>query len=74
MTERIEVEGMTDTKPTTFRELRASTGMTQQAFSVRFGIPKRTIENWDSGISTPPTYVIGMMIEILNREREKCKE
>jgi DNA-binding transcriptional regulator YiaG len=62
---------MTDTKPTTFRELRASTGMTQQAFAERFGIPKRTIENWDSGISKPPPYVIGMMEEILGKPSQK---
>jgi DNA-binding transcriptional regulator YiaG len=62
---------MTDTKPTTFRELRASTGMTQQAFADRFGIPKRTVENWDSGVSTPPPYVLSMMIEILGKPSQK---
>lgn len=33
----------------TFRELRKESGMTQQAFSEYFGIPKRTIESWESG-------------------------
>lgn len=53
-----------------FRELRASTGMTQQGFADHFGIPKRTIENWDSGVSSPPPYVLSMLIRILELEKK----
>lgn len=30
------------------RELRKASGMTQQQFGVYFGIPKRTIQNWEA--------------------------
>jgi len=39
------------------KELRTTTGMTQQEFADYFGIPKRTIENWEGGKRTPPEYV-----------------
>ena len=41
------------------------TGMTQQALADRFGIPKRTVENWSSGASTCPSYTLRMIKEIL---------
>lgn len=32
----------------TIKELRASTGLSQQAFADKYGIPKKTIQNWES--------------------------
>lgn len=49
----------------TFNELRSASGLTQAAMAERFGIPLRTIENWGSGVRTPPAYVLRMMAEIL---------
>lgn len=37
----------------TIKELRTSAGMTQQEFAEYFTIPKRTVENWEQGISKP---------------------
>ena len=48
-----------------FSALRKASGLTQAAMADRFGIPLRTIENWDSGVRTPPGYVLRMMAEIL---------
>lgn len=45
----------------TFRELRRQSGMTQQQFADYFGIPKRTIENWDTGVRKCPTYLLDLM-------------
>lgn len=53
----------------TIRELRHQTGMTQQAFSDFFGIPKRTVEDWDAGVRKPPAYVIKMIAYITQKER-----
>lgn len=39
------------------KEARASAGMSQQAMADRTLIPKRTIEDWESGRRTPPPYV-----------------
>jgi len=43
------------------KEIRADLGMTQQKFSDYFGIPKRTIQDWERGLRTPPTYVIRLL-------------
>lgn len=54
----------------TFKELRALSGMTQKAFSEYFGIPKRTIENWDAGVNPCPTYLINLMEYKLRKEKK----
>ena len=43
------------------RAIRAKTGLTQQAFANCYEIPKRTIENWESGSRVPPPYVIRLL-------------
>lgn len=43
------------------KELRNFTNLSQQAFSEKYGIPKRSIENWESGNRTPPEYVIKLL-------------
>lgn len=45
----------------TFKELRQLSGMTQKEFSEYFGIPKRTIEDWDRGVRKCPEYLIALM-------------
>ena len=37
---------------------RAATGLSQVLFAKKTNVPRRTIENWESGISTPPDYVV----------------
>ena len=39
------------------KKARAATGMSQQGMADRMLIPKRTIENWETGDRTPPPYV-----------------
>lgn len=43
------------------KALRESTGLTQRAFAELLGIPKRSIENWESGVSNPPEYLIRLI-------------
>ncbi len=45
----------------TVKEMRMKLEMTQEMFSHRYNIPKRTIENWESGKRTPPAYVLEML-------------
>ena len=45
----------------TIRELRARTGLTQAAFAAALHIPKRSIENWEGGVSTPPAYLVELI-------------
>ena len=45
----------------TVKELRKESGMTQQKFGEYFGIPKRTIQNWEAGVNKCPEYLLGLM-------------
>lgn len=41
------------------KSLREKTGMTQKAFGDALGgIPVRSIQNWESGVRTPPPYLL----------------
>lgn len=52
----------------TVRELRAAAKMTQQASADYFGIPKRTIEEWESGRRVIRPYVLELMEYKLRHE------
>ena len=43
--------------------------MTQQAIADYFGIPKRTIENWDAGARKCPEYLLNLMTYKLKNEK-----
>lgn len=38
-------------------ELRNSTGLSRTAFAKRYSIPYRTLEDWEAGKRTPPSWV-----------------
>ena len=52
----------------TIKELRASTGMTQQQFADYFNIPKRSIENWEGEKRTCPEYLVELIEYKLEKE------
>ena len=45
----------------TIREMRNRLGDTQSEFAARYGIPFRTIQNWETGKRIPPDYVINLL-------------
>lgn len=45
----------------TFSAIRKNSGFSQADFSIHYGIPKRTVENWDSGVNTPPPYLLELL-------------
>lgn len=45
----------------TIREIRDLTGLSQAAFAAALNIPKRTIENWESGARKCPEYVTALI-------------
>lgn len=53
-------------------DLRHSTGLSQREFADMFGIPVRTLQQWEQGKSSPPPYVIDM-IERLIGVSKPCK-
>lgn len=50
------------------KKLRKEAGMTQKAFSEFFGIPVRTLQDWEAGVRTPPDYVVRLLPYKLNLE------
>lgn len=51
------------------RQLRTRTGLTQERFGEKFGIPRRTLLSWEVGERTPPAYVVDMMARIIDLEQ-----
>lgn len=46
----------------TIREIRKSTGLSQTEFGKRLGgIPLRSIQNWENGVSSCPDYVVELI-------------
>lgn len=52
----------------TIKELRKASGMTQQQFGDYFGIPKRTIQNWEAGVNKCPEYLLKLLEYKLKHE------
>lgn len=57
----------------TIKEMRTAAGMTQKAFSEYFGIPRRTVQDWESEKPTAKTarcqpYVAALMEYKLRKE------
>ena len=50
------------------KELRKKTGLSQSKFSAKFGIPVRTLQQWEQGISAPPEYLVRMIAYIMQLE------
>lgn len=70
-------------KEMTIKEMRTSMGMTQTEFGNLFGIPLRSIQNWELEIRKPPEYVITLIeknlrlvnrIAMLEKELDELKE
>ena len=49
----------------TVRDLCEAAGLSQRELAERFGIPRRTVEDWCRGIATPANYTRLMMAELL---------
>lgn len=43
------------------REMRKMLGDSQREFAVRYGIPLRTIQNWETGLRKPPEYMANLL-------------
>ena len=54
----------------TVKELRIKSGMTQKAFAEYFGIPKRTLEDWEGGKRMCADYLLDLMQYKLENEKK----
>ena len=50
------------------REMRTKLGITQSEFAVRYGIPFRTVQNWETGLRKPPEYVVDLLEQRTKRD------
>lgn len=55
----------------TFKELRQLSGMSRSRFAKFFGIPYRTVQNWELGLRECPDYLLNLMQYKLEKENEK---
>lgn len=55
------------------RELRKSTGMNRKEFCQFFGIPYRTVTDWELNNRHAPEYVL-RLLEYYIRHENLCKE
>lgn len=49
----------------TAKDLRTSTGLSQEKFSRLVHIPAPTLQSWEQGKSKPPEYVLFLLEEYL---------
>ena len=54
-------------------EMRAKTGMNRKEFSDYFGIPYRTVQDWELGNRQMPDYLLRLMAYKLEMEKKKKK-
>ena len=56
------------------KELRESTGLSQNEFAKAFNIPVSTLRKWEQNESTPPVYVVDLIKRTLpfDIERYSC--
>nr|DAV96168.1 MAG TPA: Helix-turn-helix XRE-family like protein [Caudoviricetes sp.] len=52
------------------KELRKRLGFSQAKFAEKWGIPKRTIEDWEAGKREVKGYIVSMMYKIVEFEKE----
>ena len=52
----------------TIKEIRIQAGMTQKQFGEFFGIPRRTIQNWEAEVNKCPEYLLELIKYKLEKE------
>lgn len=52
------------------KEIRQRTGLSQERFCELYALPKRTLENWESGKRRPPEYVINLLERAVDHDLE----
>lgn len=58
------------------KEIRAITGLTQSKFAEKYGLNKRTLQNWEGGANRPPQGFEKLLLRAVmeDQEREALKE
>lgn len=49
-------------------DLRSLIGLSRSEFSRRYGIPIRTLEDWEAGRRIPPEYVVSLLERVVKED------
>lgn len=52
---------------TSIKEARQAAGLSQQGVTDTLGIPRRTLQDWETGKRTPPGWAEALVVEKLER-------
>lgn len=55
----------------TSKEIRELLGISRAEFSKKYGIPVRTLENWDSGKRNPPEWILKLLERVVREDKER---
>ena len=58
----------------TIKEIREYSGLSQAKFSEKYGIPKRSLENWESGSRKCPDYVISLLERVVESDMSELRK
>ena len=58
----------TDSKGDTMKDFRLSTGLSQSKFAEYFGLPVRSVQEWEQGRKNPPPYLLELLKRIWKLE------
>lgn len=53
------------------KEIRAITGLTQSKFAEKYGLNKRTLQNWEGGANRPPQGFEKLLLRAVMDDQEK---
>ena len=59
---------MENEKRTRSLEIRDILGISRAEFCRRYGIPRRTIEDWDSGRRVPPEWLMALLERVVRED------
>lgn len=59
-----ELAAIWDAAHLTIRDIRQHTGLSQAAFATRYCIPRRSVENWESGDRACPDYLRLLLAQV----------
>lgn len=53
------------------KEIRAITGLTQNKFAEKYGLNKRTLQNWEGGANRPPQGLEKLLLRAVMEDQER---
>lgn len=56
------------------KEIRKASGLSQDGFAARYGIPAGTLRHWECGQRTPPEYVLKLLERCVQEDVEAGRD